>query len=212
MKKNLVPLVHPIPKCPPKTNFIGKFVQLEPLDIIKHEDDLWNAGGGKDNEDIWTYMPYGPFYTKDAFKDYLKMQEEQREAGSSIPMVVIHENKAIGINCYLRIFPLQRSVEIGGIWYSKSYWRTFANPETCWLMISYAFEKWGARRLEWKCNANNEKSKAAAKKLGFVYEGTFRNHMIVKGENRDTAWFSITDKEWEDETKKRLYSYVYERI
>eukprot|EP01119_Soliformovum_irregulare_P023216 TRINITY_DN8085_c0_g1_i2.p1 TRINITY_DN8085_c0_g1~~TRINITY_DN8085_c0_g1_i2.p1 ORF type:complete len:158 (-),score=22.32 TRINITY_DN8085_c0_g1_i2:28-501(-) len=151
-------------------------------------------------------MPHGPFRTEAEFRDYL---ESLQRNSSLVPFVVVDKasSKRIGIITFLNIVPANRSIEIGNIWYGKDWQKTYANTEACLLTLRYCFNELEYRRFEWKCNAENEKSKAAALGLGFTYEGTFRQHMIVKGKNRDTTWFSIIDKEWkmvEEKLENRL--------
>jgi len=98
-----------------------------------------------------------------------------------------------------------RRAEIGNIWYTPPFHRTYANTETSFLLMGYLFDDLKYRRVEWKCDNENLKSKEAALKLGFTFEGIFRQHMIIKGKNRDTAWFSVTDKEWKEQVKKCLF-------
>ncbi len=106
------------------------------------------------------------------------------------------DGRAKGMACYLDIVPVQGVIEIGGIWFSPDMQRTRAATETLFLMMSYAMDELCYRRLQWRCNALNERSRSAARRLGFRFEGIFYNHMIVKGKNRDTAWYSIIDQDW----------------
>jgi len=123
--------------------------------------------------------------------------------GVCYTVVDIQSNQKIGIVTFMRAAPSHRCIEIGGIWYTPKFHRTYANTESAYLLLSHAFDVLKYRRVEWKCNNLNEASKTAALKLGFTYEGLFRQHMIIKGLNRDTAWFSVIDSEW-PEVKKKL--------
>ena len=172
----------------------GRRARLEPLSADAHAGDLHAAQEG--DPALWEFMPYGPFGDAGAFRAHVAAQ-----AGSSDPafFAVIDlagSGRAAGVTSYLRAEPDHRVIEIGHIWFGPALQRTVQATEALFLMMDHAFRGLGVRRLEWKCNAANERSRAAAARLGFTYEGTFRQHMIVKGRNRDTAWFSIVDDEW----------------
>jgi RimJ/RimL family protein N-acetyltransferase len=182
---------------PPRGSLEGRFVALEPLDPSRHADPLWRAAHDQTPEAsrMWTYMPYGPF------GDVAQMRSWMDEIASSTdPMFLTvlagTEREPIGMASYLNIDTAMRHIELGHIWYAPRAQRSEANTETALLMMRAAFDELGYRRVEWKCDALNERSRAAALRLGFTFEGVFRRHMIVKGRNRDTAWFSVTDAEW----------------
>jgi RimJ/RimL family protein N-acetyltransferase len=182
---------------PPRTRLEGRFVALEPLDPSRHAEPLWRAAHDKTPEAsrMWTYMPYGPF------GDVAEMRSWMDEIASSTdPMFLTvlagTEREPIGMASYLNIDTAMRHIELGHIWYAPRAQRSEANTETALLMMRAAFDEIGYRRVEWKCDVLNERSRAAALRLGFTFEGVFRRHMIVKGRNRDTAWFSVTDAEW----------------
>jgi RimJ/RimL family protein N-acetyltransferase len=149
--------------------------------------------GSPGAEAVWTYMPYGPFADEDAMADWLAGL-----VGSADPrfFAVIADGAPVGLVSYLNAVTSDRRIEIGHIWYVPDAQRTRANTEAAYLLLRHAFEELGYRRVEWKCDALNARSRAAAERLGFSYEGVFRQHMIVKGRNRDTAWFSMLDAEW----------------
>jgi RimJ/RimL family protein N-acetyltransferase len=142
---------------------------------------------------IWTYLPYGPYSSVDE----LRVRLADIEA-SADPLfyAVIRDGIPEGIASYLRIKPEHGTIEIGHIWFGTPLQRTIAATEAIFLLARHAFDQLGYRRLEWKCNALNAKSRRAAERFGFTFEGVFRNHQVVKGRNRDTAWYAITDEEW----------------
>ena len=170
----------------------GRFGRVERLHAARHGPDLWKALAGYDQ--TWTYMSYGPFADADEFSRWL----EQRVALSD-PFsyaVVGPDDNAVGIVTLMEIRPAMRVVEIGNIVYSPALQRTALATEAQWLLACYAFETLDNRRYEWKCDALNSASRHAALRLGFSFEGLFRQHMIVKGRNRDTAWYAMLDSEW----------------
>jgi RimJ/RimL family protein N-acetyltransferase len=173
----------------------GRYVTVVRLKAAEHGDALWEAVRGPENDSLWLYLFEGPFADRSAFGASLKAMEASED-----PLyVAIIDNatgKAVGRASYLRIEPKHRCIEVGAILFSPLLARTRGATEDMYLMMRHAFEDLGNRRYEWKCNALNEPSRRAALRLGFTFEGIFRQHMIVKGENRDTAWFAILDKEW----------------
>jgi RimJ/RimL family protein N-acetyltransferase len=144
---------------------------------------------------LWTYMFDGPFEDRTAFAEALKKRQ-----GSNDPLfftiVDADSNRAVGIASYMRIEPAHRVIEVGGIVFSPALQRKPAATESMYLMARHVFEDLGYRRYEWKCDALNAPSRRAALRLGFTFEGIFRQHMIIKGRNRDTAWFAMLDSEW----------------
>ncbi len=174
----------------------GRWVALEPLDPAMHAAALFAASHGSPAvEALWTYMPYGPFDDELSMREWL-----DGIAGSSDPQffaVLERESGApVGMVSYLNVDTAMRHVEFGHIWFAPAAQRTRTNTEAMSLMLEQAFEELGNRRVEWKCDALNARSRAAAERLGFTFEGIFRQHVIVKGRNRDTAWFSMLDREW----------------
>ncbi len=170
----------------------GQYVRLERLDADAHAADLHRAMGGDDS--LWDYMPYGPFGSAARYHRWAKDFE-----GSADPMFYVLRDQATGhcggVASYLRIMPEAGSIEVGHICLAPELQRTRAATEGLFLMMSWAFDA-GYRRFEWKCDALNKPSRKAAQRLGFSYEGIFRQATVVKGRNRDTAWFAIIDKEW----------------
>ncbi len=184
----------PAPR-PNPVNLEGRFVTVTPLHADLHAESLYENTCGPQNDHLWTYMADGPFSNFGAFESQLR-----KKAASEDPLffAIIDktDGKALGYASYLRIEPVHRSIEVGHIVYGSSLQRTAGATEAMWLMARYVFENLGYRRYEWKCDALNQRSIRAALRFGFQFEGIFRQHMIVKGRNRDTAWFSLLDSEW----------------
>jgi len=172
----------------------GRFCRLEPLEPAKHSASLYAANALDADGRMWTYLPYGPFDTQD---DYMAWLEEMcRKSDPSFYAVVDKPAaRAVGVASYLRIDPRAGSVEVGHLGYSPLLQRTPAATEAMFLMMQKAFDL-GYRRYEWKCNALNGPSRTAAQRLGFSFEGVFRQANVVKGRNRDTAWYSVMNHEW----------------
>jgi RimJ/RimL family protein N-acetyltransferase len=168
----------------------GDRVALRPIDPDADAAPLFDAGR---EPDIWMYLPYGPYATVDELRAAL---EGQARSDDPIFFVVEVDGVPLGIVSYLRITPEHGVVEIGHIWFGTPLQRTAAATEAIYLLARHVFDDLGYRRLEWKCNAANAKSRRAAERFGFTFEGVFRKHQLVKGENRDTAWYSIVDDEW----------------
>lgn len=191
----LGPMVDPLPsgEPPSRAPMEGGIVRLEPLDLARHETDLLQSATQSD--DVWTYLPDGPFASRGDFRDWL---EAYPSRPGVVPVVVVERasGKARGMASYLNVVPAMGTIEVGYIWYAPAVQRTRVPTETMYLMFRHVLDELGYRRLEWKCNALNARSRQAALRLGFTYEGIFRQHMIVKGRNRDTAWFAITDGDW----------------
>ena len=191
-----VDLALPRPR-PDRVSLVGEDVRVEPLDPARHAADLFRLGhdGTPEAEQSWEYMPYGPFASEPEHRAWLEIQ-----AASEDPLfftvVDRPDDHAVGIATLLSIVPEHGSIEIGHIWLAPRLQRTRAATEALVLLLRYAMDDLGYRRMEWKCNAANEPSRTAAARLGFRFEGIFYNHLVFKGRNRDTAWFSILDEEW----------------
>jgi len=170
----------------------GRHVTLERLDPAAHAAELFHANSADDA--IWDYLPYGPFHDPAAYRDFLAGMAEKTD-----PFFYVLRDKttglASGVASFLRIDPNAGSIEVGHICLSPSIQRTPAATEAMALMMGWAFEA-GYRRYEWKCDAANHPSRRAAGRLGLSWEGIFRQAAVVKGRNRDTAWFAAIDKEW----------------
>ena len=188
--------VDPSPaRRPQPTVLPGRVVTLRPFDRPTQAEALYNATHGPEKEDLWRYMGDGPFPSLYAFDAAF----EQKERFTDPLFFAIVDNQTgapVGQASYLRIEPAQRVIEVGNIIFTPALQRSCGATEAMYLMARHAFDDLGYRRYEWKCNALNEPSRRAALRLGFVFEGVFRQHMIVKGRNRDTAWFSMLDSEW----------------
>jgi RimJ/RimL family protein N-acetyltransferase len=179
---------------PERTPMMGRFCRLEPLDPERHGIDLW-AANSLDSGAMWTYLPWGPFVDYDAYLAYIKMAAA-RDDPLVFAIIDAATGKPVGVGSYLRINPTAGTIEVGGLAYSPLLQRRPAATEAMFLMMRRAFDELGYRRYEWKCNALNAPSRSAATRLGFAYEGIFRQADVVKGRNRDTAWYAITDDEW----------------
>ncbi|PJE44065.1 MAG: GNAT family N-acetyltransferase [Pseudomonas sp.] len=174
----------------------GQYVRLEPLDPARHGDDLWQALQGPDSDPaLWDYLPYGPFSERAGFDAWLSGHAASRDP-LFFCVIGLSQQRAVGLLSYLRIAPKDGCIEIGHIAFGRAMQRSPASTEAVYLLAKLALGELDYRRLEWKCNADNARSMRAAKRLGFRYEGLFRQHMVVKGRNRDTAWFAILDSEW----------------
>lgn len=182
-------------KAPPRPQgdrLEGRYARLERLAADTHAADLFKANSVSDA--IWDYMPYGPFASSSAYHRWVR----EVEAADDPLFYAIRNRDASqwqGVASYLRIAPEAGSIEVGHINLSPALQRTRAATEAMYLMMQWAFEA-GYRRYEWKCNALNLASRRAAQRLGFSYEGIFRQATVVKGRNRDTAWFAVIDAEW----------------
>ena len=190
-------------KLPSRKNFRGQYVVLEPIIISRHSKDLYNNFLRDKKNIIWEYLPYGPFKSYGSFKKWLKSFCLNKDPFFYAIYSKRHRQYC-GMASYLRITPEHGSIEVGHINYSPILQNTIEGTEAMYLMMKNAFEVLGNRRYEWKCNNLNSASKNAAKRLGFKFEGVFRQMFIFKGRNRDSAWFSIIDKEWKKHKKKYL--------
>jgi RimJ/RimL family protein N-acetyltransferase len=180
-------------KGPGPVTLEGRFCRIEKLDAARHGAALAEAVEGDDR--LWDYMGYGPFADAGAFAAWLAGRPTLSDP-YSCAVIDRESGAATGIVTLMEIRPAMRVIEIGNIVYSSRLQRTAAATETQYLMARHVFETLGYRRYEWKCNALNAPSRRAALRFGFTYEGTFRQHMIVKGRNRDTAWFAMLDSDW----------------
>ncbi|WP_371370370.1 GNAT family N-acetyltransferase [Pseudomonas sp. QL9] len=190
------PLLHWKPVAAPAHEPLkGRYLDLEPLDVACHGADLWDALQGPESDALlWDYLPYGPFTERAAFDAWVATNA----AGADPQFYAVREKRSgrvTGLLSFLRITPKDGVIEIGHIAFGRVMQRSPASTEAVYLLAKRAFDL-GYRRLEWKCNSRNARSMRAAERLGFVYEGTFRQHMVVKDQNRDSAWFSILDSEW----------------
>jgi RimJ/RimL family protein N-acetyltransferase len=173
----------------------GRLVNVMPLDPLAHAASLYAGTHGEDRDAIWRFMADGPFPNLAGFESSLRIK-----AASQDPLFYTILDRATGAAAgyasYMRIKPAHRVIEVGSIVFTRALQKTAGATEAMYLMARYAFEQLGYRRYEWKCNALHSGSMRAAARLGFRFEGIFRQHMIIKGLNRDTAWFAMLDHEW----------------
>ena len=185
-----------LPQRPANEPIVGRTCRLEPLDAARHGDSLHRANLLDREGRNWTYLPYGPFERLDDYLEWVRSVEGKADPQFfTIVATGLQGAAAIGVASYLRIDPPQGSIEVGHINYSPRLQRTVAATEAMYLMMRRAFEL-GYRRYEWKCHSLNAPSRAAAQRLGFSYEGIFRQARVDKGRNRDTAWYAMIDREW----------------
>lgn len=191
------PLPHwQAPPFPPRECRDGRYCRLEPLDPARHGPDLYQANAVDPDPRVWTYLPYGPFENEPAYLSWLETQAKAEDP-QFYAILDGSSHKAVGLASYLRITPNAGSIEVGHLQFTPALRRTPAATEAMFLMMSRAFEL-GYRRYEWKCDALNEPSRAAARRLGFSFEGLFRQAVVYKGRSRDTAWYSVIDRDWPD--------------
>jgi RimJ/RimL family protein N-acetyltransferase len=190
--------VEPLPPAlwPSRIPLKGRHALLEPVLPGKHLEDLYRAGHEVDGyEDVWTYLPYGPFPDRRAFAVWLRDC-----AASADPIFYViadqHRERFLGMASLMDIQPKLGAIEIGHIWFGPELQRSRTATEALYLMMTYALDGLRNRRLQWKCNALNQGSRNAALRLGFEFEGILYQHQIPKGNNRDTAYYSILDYEW----------------
>jgi RimJ/RimL family protein N-acetyltransferase len=196
MEERIGELVDPAPaRYPAAVTLTGRHVTLRPLDPAADGEALYAGSHGAEREALWRYLFEGPFGDRATFDEHLR----QKAAGKDplfFSILARETGRALGYASFMRIEPAHRTIEVGSILYTPDLQRTPAATEAMYLMARHVFADLGYRRYEWKCNALNVPSRRAALRLGFSFEGVFRQHMIVKGRNRDTAWFSMLDSEW----------------
>jgi RimJ/RimL family protein N-acetyltransferase len=212
-------------KVPQRTTFEGRYVQLVPLDPAAHTEALYEDAHGPGHEALWRYLFDGPYSTVEAFRAALEKKAAtddplffaildaaggdraggERAGGDAAggdaaildgPGGELPGGRAVGYASFMRIEPAHRCIEVGSILYTPRLRRTAGATEAMYLMARHVFEDLGYRRYEWKCDSRNAPSRRAALRFGFTFEGIFRQHMIVKGQNRDTAWYAMLDTEW----------------
>ncbi|MHB1690358.1 MAG: GNAT family N-acetyltransferase [Thiomonas sp.] len=182
------------PPSPAHTPLAGLRARLEPLDMADHAVSLHAANAEDSAGRMWTYLPYGPFADAAAYADWVRESQASRDP-LFFAIVAAATGQASGVAAYLRIDPNNGCIEIGHLAFAPRLQRTPAATEALFLMLDHAFAL-GYRRVEWKCNALNAPSRRAAPRLGFSFEGLFRQAAVVKGRNRDTAWYAMLDREW----------------
>jgi RimJ/RimL family protein N-acetyltransferase len=186
---------HPA-KRPERVTLEGRWITLAPLDPHAHAEALYEGSNGDaKREAVWDYLFDGPYKSLDEFR--VNLEAKARSTDPLFFTVIDNSSgRAVGYQTFLRIDPPHRAIEVGNILYTPAMQRTAGATEAQYLFAAYVFEELGNRRYEWKCNALNAPSRRAAERFGFTFEGIFRQHMIVKGRNRDTAWFAMLDSEW----------------
>ncbi|KAK53251.1 acetyltransferase (GNAT) domain protein, partial [Bordetella bronchiseptica OSU054] len=180
---------------PPRDPAEGRYCRLEPLDAARHGEDLYAAFAVPDAASGWTYLSAGPFADRAGYDEYLR-----KAADSADPLhhavIDLASGRAIGTLSLMRIDPANGVIEVGHVNFAPALRRSPASTEAQYLLMRRAFDELGYRRYEWKCDSLNAPSRAAALRLGFLFEGIFRQALVYKGRTRDTAWFSIIDSEW----------------
>ena len=186
---------HPA-KRPERVTLEGRWTTLIPLDPAAHAEALYEGSNGDAaREAAWAYLFDGPYRSLDEFR--ASLEAKARSADPLFFAVIDNSSgRAVGYQTLMRIDAANRVIEVGNIMYTPAMQRTAGATEAQYLFAKYVFDELGYRRYEWKCNALNAPSRRAAERFGFTFEGIFRQHMIVKGRNRDTAWFAMLDSEW----------------
>ena len=202
------PIGEPLPgwrpaQFPTRTAIEGRYCRVEPIDHKRHAAELFRAYSSDKEERLRTYMSYGPFDSEEELSSWL---EANSDLGDQVYYALVDKGtgEALGLASYLRIKPEHGVIEIGGITFSPHLQNTTAGTEALFLMMKQAFNELGYRRCEWKCDALNAASCRAAERLGYKYDGLFRQAVVYRGRNRDTAWYSIIDKDWP--STERAYS------
>jgi RimJ/RimL family protein N-acetyltransferase len=197
-------------QSPKSIELKGQFITLKPLLSERDADALYTASHGTpEQEAIWKYLPYGPFDRLSSMKNW--METEMVDRSDLLTWTVFENagNTQVGIVALLAIVPEHGRAEIGHVWFATAVHKSKVNTESQYLLLHHLFDRHFYRRVEWKCNALNQASRKTATRMGFIYEGRFRQHMFVRGKNRDTDWFAMTEKEWprcRDNFDKWLYS------
>ncbi len=194
------PTGEPVPgwesrSAPEPVTLAGRYVEVVPLSSA-HYADLFETVSGERDEALWTYRTVDRPTSLASLWMHLAAVGESDLTFALVPLEGEHAGRPAGIASYLRVDPVNGSIEVGGVLFSRALQRTRAATEAISLLIGHAIGDLGYRRFEWKCDSLNEPSHRAAARFGFSYEGRFRNHVVLKGRNRDTDWFSITDAEW----------------
>jgi RimJ/RimL family protein N-acetyltransferase len=194
------PIGAPIPNweprpLPARRALDGRYARLEPLDPVTHAEPLFEAISLDEEGRRWTYLPYGPFEDLDTYRGWL---EGVAAPDDPLFFAIVDRERGVaaGVASYLRMAPEHGVIEVGHLQFSPRLARTRAATEAMFLMMAHVFDDLGYRRYEWKCDSLNGPSRGAAERLGFVFEGEFRQAVVYRGRNRDNAWFSITDTEW----------------
>jgi RimJ/RimL family protein N-acetyltransferase len=183
-------------RVPRRAPLPGRHVTLRPLDAVADTPDLYAVSHPPAGDpEIWRYLFDGPYPDTAALEASLRLAEASADP-LFFTIVPRDGGRPAGVASYLRIVPEHGVIEIGNIWLGRTLQRSTAATEAIYLLARHAFDGLGYRRLEWKCNALNAASRRAAERFGFLFEGVFAQHLVVKGRNRDTAWYAITDRRW----------------
>jgi RimJ/RimL family protein N-acetyltransferase len=196
----LLPLGEPVAFTPPpppaRTALRGRYMLVRPLEAESDVEPLYAASHPPAGDlAIWTYLPEGPYDDAEAMREALVARAASRDP-LFFTLAPLPAERPSGVAAYLRITPQFGVIEIGHIWFATPLRRTTAATEAIYLLARHAFDDLGYRRLEWKCDALNVASRQAADRFGFTFEGIFHKHMVIKGRNRDTAWYAIVDDDW----------------
>lgn len=194
------PLGDPVPDwapvaLPDAVTLPGQYCTLERLDPYRHSDDLYASYTAAFDDRDWTYLPFGPFPTPGSYRNWAAAAAKSEDPRHYA--VIDHATgRALGTLSLMRHDPDNGAIEVGCVVFSQALQRTPVSTEAQFLLMRYVFDDLGYRRYEWKCDSLNKPSRRAAERLGFTYEGTFRQAAVYKGRNRDTAWFALTDHDW----------------
>ncbi len=199
VKRPVGKIVDPLPpgSKPDLRPLHGLWMMMEPVSAAKHARGLYASFAGTDpHGHVWTYLGYGPWESFEPFESWVKEREAARDPWF-YAFIRREGHQPLGMGSFMRSDAANGVIEIGHIWMSPALQQTREATEAIFLMIRHCFDDLGVRRLEWKCDALNAPSRKAAERFGFSFEGVFRQHFIVKGRNRDTAWFAMLDKDWQ---------------
>jgi RimJ/RimL family protein N-acetyltransferase len=195
-------------ETPRRQSYSGRYVTLLPLDADNDAGELYAVSHGDEATlRLWTYLTSGPFSSTEEMHTWLAGRERSTDP-LFFTVVDRLSGQRVGMVSFMNIVPAMRRLELGSIWYAPHAQKTKINTETIYLMLCETFDHLGYRRAEWKCDSLNAPSRAAAERLGFRFEGIFRQHMIVRGRNRDTAWFAMTDGDW-PQIKANMERWLY---
>ena len=194
------PIGAPVPEWrpverPSRTSMEGRYCRIEALDPERHAADLFEAYSPEPAARLWTYMPQEWFGTEAKLRDWMATAAESEDP-LFYTLIERESGRAVGIAAYMRIVPEHGVIEVGNIAFAPRLQRTPIATEAMFLMMKRVFNELGYRRYEWKCDSHNAPSRRAAERFGFQYEGLFRQAIVYKGRNRDTAWFAMTDEDW----------------
>ena len=194
------PVGDPVPgwgpaPAPAATVLPGRYCTLDRLDPDRHADDLHAAYAAAPDDRDWTYLSFGPFSSGQEYRDWA-VTAAQTADPRHYAVVETATARALGTLALMRHDPANGVIEVGAVTFSRALQRTRASTEAQFLLMQYVFDELGYRRYEWKCDSLNGPSRRSAERLGFTYEGTFRQAVVIKGRNRDTAWYAITSRDW----------------